>query len=99
MVVVMSNVKTVKVSVRLPEPLLREIDALVESGLYSNRSEVMKEALREFIRSQKRKMSRDDFIDLMLRAIEPLLAEDWNSEEDSYWDLKARQGDSGRESF
>ena len=81
----MGVVKTVKVSLRVPEPLLMEIDALVKSGFYSSRSEVMKEALREFI-AKKKKPAKDDFIDVMLRAIEPLLAEDWNSEADEYWD-------------
>ncbi|NPA47940.1 MAG: ribbon-helix-helix protein, CopG family [Thermococci archaeon] len=38
-----------KVSVRFPRGLMREIDELVESGEFSSRSELIKEAVRFFL--------------------------------------------------
>ncbi|WP_148883392.1 ribbon-helix-helix domain-containing protein [Thermococcus aciditolerans] len=40
---------TDKVSVRFPQGLMREIDELVESGEFSSRSELIKEAVRFFL--------------------------------------------------
>jgi len=40
---------TDKVSVRFPRGLMREIDELVESGEFSSRSELIKEAVRFFL--------------------------------------------------
>ena len=40
---------TEKVSVRFPQGLMREIDELVESGEFSSRSELIKEAVRFFL--------------------------------------------------
>ncbi|WP_457751169.1 ribbon-helix-helix domain-containing protein [Thermococcus sp.] len=40
---------TDKVSVRFPQGLMREIDELVKSGEFSNRSELIKEAVRFFL--------------------------------------------------
>lgn len=36
----------VKTQVRLPEGLVKQMDVFVESGLYSTRSDVMRDALR-----------------------------------------------------
>lgn len=44
MVMHMSNVL-----VSLPEPIKRRADAYVASGLYSNRSELIREAVREYL--------------------------------------------------
>ena len=38
-----------KISVRFPQGLIREIDELVESGEFSSRSELIKEAVRFFL--------------------------------------------------
>lgn len=35
--------------VRLPEGLMEEVDELVEKGLYTNKSEVIRDALRKLI--------------------------------------------------
>lgn len=40
---------TEKVSVRFPPAIMREIDELVESGGFSSRSELIKEAVRFFL--------------------------------------------------
>lgn len=40
------------ISLRLPDKLLKEIDILVELGLYANRTEVLREAARNLLRSQ-----------------------------------------------
>lgn len=37
------------VSLRLPDKLLKEIDILVELGLYANRTEVLREAARNLL--------------------------------------------------
>jgi Arc/MetJ-type ribon-helix-helix transcriptional regulator len=36
-----------KVDMNLPEPLLQEIERYVQSGLYSNRTEFVKAAIRD----------------------------------------------------
>ncbi|NJE08496.1 ribbon-helix-helix protein, CopG family [Thermococcus sp. M39] len=79
---------TVKISARIPPALAKEMDKLIEAGIYSNRSEIIKEALREFLLRKKYLKTHEDeeFIQLMLRAVEPILAEDWNSEADAHWD-------------
>ncbi|MGQ4891967.1 MAG: ribbon-helix-helix domain-containing protein [Candidatus Njordarchaeia archaeon] len=40
------------VTVHLPERFLREIEKLVEEGYYPNRSEVIRIALRDFLRQE-----------------------------------------------
>ena len=79
---------SVKITARIPPALAAEIDRLVNAGYYSNRSEVIKEALRDFLvrkRALIEEASDEEFIRLAKRAIEPLLAEDWESEADEYW--------------
>ncbi|WP_297509000.1 ribbon-helix-helix domain-containing protein [Thermococcus sp.] len=80
---------SVKITARIPPALAAEIDRLVNAGYYSNRSEVIKEALRDFLvrkRALIEEASEEEFIRLAKRAIEPLLAEDWESEADEHWD-------------
>ncbi|NJE02081.1 ribbon-helix-helix protein, CopG family [Thermococcus sp. JdF3] len=74
----------VKVSVRLPPKLASEIDRLVEEGLFSNRSDFIKEAIRYYLRNVKESMEEDE--KWVLAAVENVLREDWESEEDSFWD-------------
>ncbi|NJE03814.1 ribbon-helix-helix domain-containing protein [Thermococcus sp. MV11] len=75
---------TVKVSARIPKGLAERMDRLIEEGFYSNRSEIIKEALRDFL---LRRMSIEDSeIKGYLRAVEEILREDWESEADEYWD-------------
>ncbi|WP_461864100.1 ribbon-helix-helix domain-containing protein [Thermococcus sp.] len=77
----------IKISARIPPALEREMSRLIEAGIYSNRSEIIKEALREFLLKRKySKTGEDEYAELMLRAIEPILAKDWNSEADAHWD-------------
>lgn len=45
-------------SFSLPELMRDEIDVLVESGEYSSRSDVMRDAFRDFLRSNPDKMVR-----------------------------------------
>ncbi|ASJ07590.1 ribbon-helix-helix domain-containing protein [Thermococcus pacificus] len=80
---------SVKITARIPPALVAEIDRLVNAGYYSNRSEVIKEALRDFLvrkRAIIEEAPDEEFIRLAKRAIEPILAEDWESEADEYWD-------------
>ena len=78
---------TIKISARIPPALAKEMDKLIEAGIYSNRSEIIKEALREFLLKKKySKAGEEEYAKLMLRAIEPILAKDWNSEADAHWD-------------
>ncbi len=79
---------TVKVSARIPPALAREMEKLIEAGIYSNKSEIIKDALREFL-LKKRYLQTDkeeEYVKNMLRAVEPILAEDWNTGADAYWD-------------
>ena len=39
--------------VRLPEGLVKEIDKLVDSGIYTNKSDVVRDALRRLILEQQ----------------------------------------------
>ena len=78
---------TIKISARIPPALAKEMDKLIEAGIYSNRSEIIKEALREFLLKKKySKAGEEEYAKLILRAIEPILAKDWNSEADAHWD-------------
>ena len=80
---------SVKVTARIPPALAAEIDRLVKAGYYSNRSEVIKEALRDFLvrrRGLIEEASEEEFLHRAKRAIKPLLAEDWESEADEHWD-------------
>jgi len=43
----------IKISARIPPALAKEMDKLIEAGIYSNRSEIIKEALREFLLKKK----------------------------------------------
>ncbi|ALM75330.1 MULTISPECIES: ribbon-helix-helix domain-containing protein [Thermococcus] len=83
------SASSVKITVRIPAGIAKMIDELVEAGLYSNRSEVVKEALREFVLSKKIPNAKsqdedEEFIKSMLKVIEPILAEDWNNDPDDY---------------
>lgn len=42
-------------NVRLPKQILDWVDELVESGLFNNRSEVIRDFLREYIENQRGK--------------------------------------------
>ncbi|AFL95011.1 hypothetical protein CL1_0806 [Thermococcus cleftensis] len=75
---------TVKVSARIPKGLAERMDRLIEEGFYSNRSEIIKEALRDFL--LRRRSVEDSEIKGYLRAVEEILREDWESEADEYWD-------------
>ncbi|QDA32239.1 ribbon-helix-helix protein, CopG family [Thermococcus indicus] len=75
---------TVKVSARIPKGLAERMDRLIDEGIYSNRSEVIKEALRDFL--LRRGPVGDLEIEGYLRAVEEVLKEDWESEADEYWD-------------
>ncbi|MBS7651046.1 MAG: ribbon-helix-helix domain-containing protein [Candidatus Bathyarchaeia archaeon] len=46
----------IQVNVKLEEDLLREVEYLVESGLYSSKTEAFIEALKLLLRVQKGKM-------------------------------------------
>jgi Arc/MetJ-type ribon-helix-helix transcriptional regulator len=74
----------VKVSVRLPPKLAEEIDSLVKAGLFSNRSDLIKEAIRHYLMELKKELTDEE--KWRLKAVEDVLKEDWESEEDSFWD-------------
>ncbi|RLF91962.1 CopG family transcriptional regulator [Thermococci archaeon] len=75
---------TVKVSARIPKGLVEKMDKLVEEGLYSSRSEIIKEALRDFL--LRRRVVEDFELIGYLKSVEKILKEDWESEADEYWD-------------
>lgn len=75
---------SVKVSVRLPPRLAEEIDSLVKAGLFSNRSDLIKEAIRHYLRELRKELTEEER--WMLKAVEDVLREDWESKEDSFWD-------------
>ncbi|KUK00127.1 MAG: Uncharacterized protein XD43_0215 [Thermococcales archaeon 44_46] len=78
---------TVKVSARIPPALAKEMEKLIEAGIYSNKSEIIKDALREFLLKKKYLQADErEYIRNMLKAMEPILAEDWESEADAQWD-------------
>jgi putative addiction module CopG family antidote len=74
----------VKVSVRLPPRLAEEIDSLVQAGLFSNRSDLIKEAIRHYLRELRKELTDEE--KWRLKAVEDILKEDWESGEDSFWD-------------
>ena len=76
---------TIKISTRLPEGLVREIDKMVGRGMFSNRSDFIKEAIRYYLRELKKEGITEEE-QWVLRMTKPVLAEDWESEEDSFWD-------------
>ncbi len=80
---------SVKITARIPPALAAEMDRLVKAGYYSNRSDVIKEALREFLMRRKPLMDEvpeKEYIKAAEKIVEPLLAEDWESKSDEYWD-------------
>lgn len=78
---------TVKVSARIPPALAREMEKLIEAGIYSNKSEIIKDALREFLLKKKYlQADESEYIKNMLKVVEPILTEDWESEADAHWD-------------
>lgn len=40
------------ITIRLPEAVVREIDYLIDSGRFSSRAEVIREAVRDFVRKE-----------------------------------------------
>ncbi|MEM0085093.1 MAG: ribbon-helix-helix domain-containing protein [Candidatus Methanomethylicia archaeon] len=40
------------ITIRLPEAVVREIDLLINSGRFSSRAEVIREAVRDFVRKE-----------------------------------------------
>ncbi|ANF22634.1 ribbon-helix-helix domain-containing protein [Thermococcus piezophilus] len=79
---------SVKITARIPPALVAEIDRLVQAGYYSSRSEVIKEALRDFIMRNKflpKETKDEEYLKAIQKMVEPILAEDWESEADEYW--------------
>jgi len=76
---------TVKISARLPSKIVEEIDRLVQSGVFSNRSDFIKEAVRHYLREMRREELTEEER-WVLNMVQPVLAEDWNSKEDEFWD-------------
>ena len=46
----MQSYQSIQINMRLPSKLVSEIDAVVDNGGYSSRQELVKEALREFLK-------------------------------------------------
>ena len=76
---------TVKISIRLPSKIVEEIDRLVQSGVFSNRSDFIKEAVRHYLKEMRREGLTEEGR-WVLNMVQPVLAEDWNSKEDEFWD-------------
>jgi len=47
------------VQARIPESVVRELDQLVESGMYASKSEVIREALRKLLAENRRGSLRE----------------------------------------
>ncbi|MFA4662246.1 ribbon-helix-helix domain-containing protein [Pyrococcus kukulkanii] len=45
---------TIRISVRLPPKIVEEIDRLIQKGVFSNRSDFIKEAVRHYLRELRR---------------------------------------------
>ncbi|ASJ17055.1 CopG family transcriptional regulator [Thermococcus chitonophagus] len=76
---------TIKISVRLPPKIVEEIDRLVQNGVFSSRSDFIKEAVRHYLRElRKEELTEEE--KWVLNMVQPILAEDWNSKEDKFWD-------------
>ena len=76
---------TIKISSRLPSKVVEEIDRLVEKGIFSNRSDFIKEAVRQYLRKLKKEELTEEER-WVLNMVQPVLGEDWNSKEDEFWD-------------
>ena len=50
-------VETERVTIRLPESDLAALDAFVQSGEYMNRSDVIRDAIRDFVRSRAKEVA------------------------------------------
>ena len=66
------------ISIRLPDKLLEEIDKLVHEGTYASRTEALRDAARQLIRSQKGilqgkppKIPKDEILKEILRDQDP----------------------------
>jgi len=78
-------VSTIKISARLPPKIVEEIDRLVQTGVFSNRSDFIKEAIRYYLRELKKEELTEEER-WVLNMVQPVLAEDWKSKEDEFWD-------------
>jgi len=78
-------VSTIKISARLPPKIVEEIDRLVQTGVFSNRSDFIKEAIRHYLRELKKEELTEEER-WVLNMVQPVLAEDWKSKEDEFWD-------------
>ena len=76
---------SIKVSARIPPKIVEEIDKLVQKGIFSNRSDFIKEAIRYYLRELKKEELTEEER-WVLHMVQPILAEDWESEEDEFWD-------------
>jgi len=78
-------VSTIKISARLPPKIVEEIDRLVQTGVFNNRSDFIKEAIRHYLRELKKEELTEEER-WVLNMVQPVLAEDWKSKEDEFWD-------------
>ena len=46
--------KTETVNVRLPKEIVKQLDSIIDGKIYTTRSEVIREFLREYIQEQKK---------------------------------------------
>jgi len=56
------RVKSIVMSIKMPLSLVEEIDKMVERGLYQNRSDFVREAVRRLITEYKRQERRSHVI-------------------------------------
>ena len=78
-------VSTIKISARLPPKIVEEIDRLVQTGVFNNRSDFIKEAIRHYLRELKKEELTEEER-WVLNMVQPVSAEDWKSKEDEFWD-------------
>jgi Arc/MetJ-type ribon-helix-helix transcriptional regulator len=67
--------KTDRITVRLPVPLIQSVDTLVELGTYRNRTDVLYNALKEFVQTQGAKAKETVEAERGLLELKKLAAE------------------------
>jgi len=67
--------KTDRITVRLPVPLIQSMDALVDLGTYRNRTDVVYNAMKEFVQTQGTKAKETIEAERGLLELKKLAAE------------------------
>lgn len=58
---------TIQIAVKLPDDLVHEIDRLIDSGAFANRSQAVRSGLAALVADQRRQETDRRYADAMLR--------------------------------